>query len=228
MTFVAVVTGPSRGIGRATAVKLSERGARVALLGLPGARLDEAAREVSAAGVLAHAVPCDVASEAEVERAAREVLEQVGVPRVVVNNAGVVLRGARVEETRVADWDRVIAVNLRGPFLIARAFLPAMRKAGRGRLVQVSSISGTIGSPGAASYAASKWALLGFTKSLAEELRGTGLQAVAIAPGSVDTDMLAGSGFPPAMTAKDVAEMIVYAALDAPDSVNGSAIEMFG
>jgi 3-oxoacyl-[acyl-carrier protein] reductase len=228
MTFVAVVTGPSRGIGRATAIKLAQRGARVALLGLPSDRLEHAAHEVSAGGPAARALPCDVTSEADVERAAAQVIDELGVPRVVVNNAGIVLRGPHIAQTPVADWDRVIAVNLRGPFLITRAFLPAMISTGRGRLVQVASISATIGSPGAASYAASKWGLVGFTKSLAEELRGTGLQAVAILPGSVDTDMLAGSGFSPAMTANDVADMIVYAALDAPDSVTGSAIEMFG
>ena len=80
----------------------------------------------------------------------------------------------------------------------------------------------------AASYAASKWGVVGFTKSLAEELRGTGLQSVAILPGSVDTHMLVGSGLPPLMSADDVAKMIVHAALDAPDAINGSAIELFG
>jgi 3-oxoacyl-[acyl-carrier protein] reductase len=94
--------------------------------------------------------------------------------------------------------------------------------------VQVASISATLGSPGAASYAASKWGLVGLTKSLAEELRGTGLSAVAILPGSVDTEMLAGSGFSPRMTAADVAGTIVYAALDAPAAITGSAIEIFG
>ena len=103
-----------------------------------------------------------------------------------------------------------------------------MRAAGRGRLVHVASISATLGSPGAASYAASKWGLVGLSKSLAEELRGTGLCSVAILPGSVDTDMLVGSGFAPQMSAADVASMIVHAALDAPDAINGSAIEMFG
>jgi 3-oxoacyl-[acyl-carrier protein] reductase len=103
-----------------------------------------------------------------------------------------------------------------------------MLAAGRGRFVHVASISATLGSPGAASYAASKWGLVGFAKSLAEELRGTGLQSIAILPGSVDTDMLAGSGFAPRMSADDVAGVIVHAALDAPDAVTGSAIEMFG
>jgi 3-oxoacyl-[acyl-carrier protein] reductase len=133
-----------------------------------------------------------------------------------------------IHETSAADWDEVIGVNLRGPFLVTRALLPSMLEARRGRFVQVASISSTLRCPGAASYAASKWGVVGFSKSLAEELRGTGLQAVAVLPGSVDTPMLVGSGFPPQMSPEDVARTIVFVALDAPDAITGSAIEMFG
>ena len=177
---------------------------------------------------MALAFACDVASEIDVTRASTAILASLGVPRVVVNNAGIVRRGQLVHETRPAEWDEVIAVNLRGPFLISRAFLPAMLAARRGRFVHVASISATIGSPGAASYSASKWGLVGLSKSLAEELRGTGLGSIAILPGSVDTEMLVGSGFPPQMKADDVAAMIVHAGLDAPDALTGSAVEMFG
>jgi NAD(P)-dependent dehydrogenase (short-subunit alcohol dehydrogenase family) len=198
------------------------------LLGHAGERLTSAAATVAATGVDARAVACDVASESDVTRAAAEILASMGTPRVVVNNAGIVRRNALIHETRPEAWDEVIAVNLRGPYLISRAFLPAMLAARRGRFVHVASISATIGSPGAASYAASKWGLVGLAKSLAEELRGTGLASIAILPGSVDTEMLVGSGFEPNMTADDVAAMIVHAGLDAPDALTGSAIEMFG
>lgn len=224
----AVVTGASRGIGRAAAIALARRGLDLALLGRAGPDLDDVAREVAGLGVRAAVFVCDVSRADDVERTARGVIDALGAPRVIVNNAGIVRRGAAVHEARVEDWDEVIAVNLRGPFLIARAFLPAMLAEKRGRLVQVASISATLGSPGAASYAASKWGLVGLTKSLAEELRGTGLEAVAVLPGSVDTAMLAGSGFEPRMTAEDVAGTIVYAALDAPAAITGSAIEIFG
>jgi 3-oxoacyl-[acyl-carrier protein] reductase len=228
MSEIAVVTGASRGIGRATALALGARGLAVAMLGRPGAELDEAVAAVRAVAPASRAFVCDVAHEAEVSAAAAAVLRELGTPRLVVNNAGIVRRGALVHETDAAAWDEVIAVNLRGPFLVARAFLPAMIAAGRGRLVQIASISATLGSPRAASYAASKWGLVGLTKSLAEELRGTGLEAVAVLPGSVDTDMLKGSGFAAQMTAADVARAVVFAGLDAPAAITGSAIELFG
>jgi 3-oxoacyl-[acyl-carrier protein] reductase len=224
----AVVTGASRGIGRSIALALARRGLDVALLGRASDALDAVAGEVARLGVAARVVPCDVARADEVDLAARAVVDRFGAPRVVVNNAGIVRRGPLVHETDPAAWDEVLAVNLRGPFLVARAFLPAMLAAGRGRVVHVASISATIGCPGNASYAASKWGLVGFAKSLAEELRGTGLASVAVLPGSVDTDMLAGSGFAPRMSADEVAATVVYLALDAPDAINGSAVELFG
>ncbi len=225
---LAVVTGASRGIGRATAAAFAKRGVRVALVGRSAQMLGEAAETARRAGTDARTFVCDVAIEDDVTRMASDVLRLMGTPRIVVNNAGIVRRGRTVDATSTADWDEVIATNLRGPFLVSRAFLPSMLDAKRGRLVHVASISSTLGSPGAASYAASKWGLVGLAKSLAEELRGKGVQSIAVLPGSVDTDMLVGSGFEPQMTADDVAGLIVYTALDAPDALNGSAVEMFG
>jgi 3-oxoacyl-[acyl-carrier protein] reductase len=224
---VAVVTGASRGIGRATAVALARRGLDVALLARDAAALDDAAAEVAGCGVRALALRCDVAREDEVRAACGRALAELGTPRVVVNDAGIVRR-ARVHEMSLADFRDVVDVNLVGTFLVTRALLPAMLAARRGRVVNVASISATLGTAGASAYCASKWGVLGFTKSLAEELRGTGLQALSVLPGSVDTAMLVGSGFAPEMTPAEVAGTIVWAALDAPDAMNGSSVEMFG
>ena len=225
---LAVVTGASRGIGRATALALARRGMSLALLGRESALSDEVRAELASLGARSRLFTCDVGDPEAVGVACEAVLEELGVPEVVVNNAGVVRRGTLVEETEVEAWDDVIAINLRGPFLVTRALLPSMKRAGRGRFVHVASISSTLGCPRNASYAASKWGLLGFSKSLAEELRGTGLLSVAVLPGSVDTDMLRGSGFEPLMTPEEVARTIEHLALDAPAAMNGAAVELFG
>jgi 3-oxoacyl-[acyl-carrier protein] reductase len=223
----AVVTGASRGIGRAAAVALAARGLDIALLSRARKDLDETAREVAAHGRRALTIECSVASEEDVTRAAKVVLGELGTPDIVVNNAGIVRR-ARIHEQSVKDFREVIDVNLLGTFLVTRAFLGSMLELGRGRFIQVSSISATLGTAGAAAYCASKWAVVGFTKSLAEELRSTGLCAMTVLPGSVDTAMLEGSGFSAQITPDEVAQLIAYAALDASPAMNGSAIEMFG
>jgi 3-oxoacyl-[acyl-carrier protein] reductase len=223
----AVVTGPSRGIGRATALLLAERGVGLALVGRPSAALDETSEQARKRGASVELVPCDLTAADQIEIAARRVLDRLGTPDAVIHNAGVIHR-ATVEETSTAACDEQLAVNLRAPFLLTRALLPAMRRAGSGRIVYVSSISATLGSAKAAAYCASKWGLVGLMKSVAEELSGSGLMTVAVLPGSVATEMLAGSGFDPKMTAADVARTLVHYALDAPIAHNGGVVEMFG
>jgi 3-oxoacyl-[acyl-carrier protein] reductase len=196
---VVVVTGGGRGIGRATALSLAERGYDVALLARTVSELEEVATQVVARGRRALALRCDVSRADEVAHAV-----------------------TRVESELVID------VNLKGAFLIARAWLPQMLRSKSGRFVAVGSISSTLGTATQSAYCAAKWGLVGFVKSLAEELRGSGLQAMCVLPGSVDTAMLRGSAFAPQMTAEEVAKLVVYAALDAPDAMNGSAVEIFG
>jgi 3-oxoacyl-[acyl-carrier protein] reductase len=226
---VAVVTGAGSGIGRAVAVALGRRGLDVALVGRTPAPLRETADEVAKTGVRAIVVRADVSVEEDVRRATLAVTESLGAPSVLVNGAGIAGHKTPIDQTEVSAWDAVVATNLRGVFLVTRAFLPAMRAGhGRRRLITIASISSTLGTAGLAAYCASKWGALGFTKALAEELRGTGMQTMAVLPGSVDTPMLKVGGFAPQMTPDDVAGLVVYAALDAPDAMNGSAVECFG
>jgi len=223
----AIITGAGRGIGRATAHLFAERGVDVALFGPHAESLEQVAREVSSRGAKAISIVGDVSVRADVEAAEKRTRAELGAANFVVNNAGVVHRG-RLEATDEAAWDRVVDVNLKGTFLVSRAFLPSMVARGSGRIVSVGSISSTLGTSGLTAYCAAKWGVVGFTKALAEELRGTGVQTICVLPGSVDTDMLKGSGFEPAMTAEEVARALVFAAMDAPAAMNGSAVEMFG
>jgi len=223
----AVVTGASRGIGRATALALARRGLDVALLARTESDLDVVAAEISQHGVRALPLRCDVTSAHEVTAACARALDELGTPRVVVNNAGMIRR-APVHEMSLEEFRLVLDTNLTGTFLVTRALLPSMLAARQGRVIQMASISSTLGSARASAYCAAKWGVVGFTKSLAEELRGTGLCTMSILPGSVDTAMLQGSGFSPQMTADDVARAVVFAALDAPPAMNGSSIDLFG
>jgi 3-oxoacyl-[acyl-carrier protein] reductase len=226
----ALITGAGRGIGRATALAFARRGLSVALLARTRAELEETAHEISLLGVpqvRSLVILCDVSRAQSVAQGCDEALEVLGTPLVVVNNAGVVRR-APLEETSEADFDEVIGVNLKGTFLVTRCLLPSMRARGRGRFVNVASISATVGTARQTAYNAAKWGVVGFTKSLAEELRGAGLQALTVLPGAVDTAMLSGSSFAAQMTPEVVGDAIVYAALDAPTAMNGSAVELFG
>lgn len=220
---VAVVTGASRGIGRATALSLAARGLELVLLGRASAEL-EAVRTRCANARVIH---CDLTDLAALERAGTELLEVCGAPAIVVHNAGVVHRKS-VEELSLTAWQYELSLNLSAPFVLTRALLPAMRAQGRGRILFVGSISSTLGTARQSAYCASKWGVVGFMKSLAAELSDSGLMTAAVLPGSVATQMLEGSGFPPRMTAEDVARSLTFLALDAPLSHNGGVVELFG
>jgi 3-oxoacyl-[acyl-carrier protein] reductase len=224
---IAVVTGASRGIGRATALDLAQRGAQLVLLGRVSSDLTQSERLLERCGARVDTFAVDLAQADATLAACRQIIDRFGAPDIIINNAGTVERGP-IEQLSLASWDHQLNVNLRAPFLVTREMLPSIRAKGQGRIIYVASISATLGAAEAAAYCASKWGLVGFMKSLAEELRDTGLMTVAILPGSVDTDMLKGSGFAPRMTPEDVAKTIVHYALDAPLAHNGSVIEMFG
>jgi 3-oxoacyl-[acyl-carrier protein] reductase len=224
---LVLLTGYSRGIGRATALELSRRGAELALFGRPSAAADDTASQLRTAGAVYRAYDVDLAVPESIALRTAELLATQGTPHAVLNNAGVIERQV-IEELTLESWEQQLAVNLRAPFLIVKGLIMAMKARRIGRFVQVGSIASTLGTASASAYCASKWGLVGFTKSLAEELHDTGLSAVTLLPGSVDTDMLTGSGFTPRMTASDVAKTVTFFALDAPLCHNGAVIEMFG
>jgi 3-oxoacyl-[acyl-carrier protein] reductase len=223
---VAIVTGASRGIGRATAIALARRGVRVALAARSRQALVAVEKEIGAGAI---SVPTDVSDEAAVVALVDRAQRDLGPVDLLVNNAGTLAR-APLDGLDVASWDRVVDVNLKGAFLCTRAVVPSMIERRRGRIVNVSSISGKLGTPLLAAYCASKWGLLGFSAAAAEELRPQGIQVFSVCPGSVNTEMLR-EGLPgakPDMEPVDVASVIVYLGTEAPAAMTGAAIDVFG
>jgi NAD(P)-dependent dehydrogenase (short-subunit alcohol dehydrogenase family) len=212
---VAVVTGASRGIGAAVADALLGEGATVVRLArsladhTEGRRLD---------------LPCDVTDQGQVARAARRVHAEVGTPDLLVNNAGSFLL-APLEATEPADFDLQMNIGVRGPFLVLRAFLPAMRDARRGLVVTIGSIADHVGLPGNTAYGAAKFALRGLHEALVAELRGSGVRFTLVSPGPTDTavwdpvDPDRRPGFTPRarmLRPADVAEAVTFIATRPP------------
>jgi 3-oxoacyl-[acyl-carrier protein] reductase len=224
---VVAITGPSRGIGRATTLALAARGSDLALFGRRSTALNETRDLARLHARRVEVIDCELTSPDSIARAAERCVEMFGAPVAVVHNAAIIRR-ALVQDTTLEQWEEQFGVNLRAPFLLTRALLPSMLSARSGRMLYVASISSTLGSARAAAYVATKWGLVGFMKSLAEELSGSGLMACAVLPGSVATEMLKDSGFVARMRPEDVAQTLVHYALDAPLSHNGAVIEMFG
>lgn len=225
---VAIVTGASSGIGRATAAMLAERGARVVAFARRAAELEDLAR---ASGGRIAAVTGDVADLAAVERAFGTAESRFGRCDLLVNNAGVV-EVAPLVETTLEQWEATFAVNVRGAFLACRRALPSMIERGTGNIVNVSSISGVLATekfPGYVAYCASKAAVISLTEALAVEVAKKGVRVNCVSPGSVDTPMWAevSGGAPAAMTAAEVAEAILFLASDRSRPMNGQNLCLY-
>jgi len=221
----AVITGASRGIGEAIARTFAEAGANVALLARSQSALDKIVEEI---GDAALAVTADVTDRASIFAAAEQVREAFGGADIVVNNAGMVLRES-FQQTSYQQLRDVFAVNLEGIFHVTQAFADDLI-ARRGRIINVSSIAGRQGTPMLSAYCASKHAVVGLTRALAEELRESGVAVNVICPGSVDTQMLR-EGLPgaePDMTPDDIARCALFLADQAPASMTGSCVDVFG
>lgn len=224
----AVVTGASRGIGRAIALRLAEAGADLALWARDADALHQVVNEVSALGVRAQATACDVADPAAVRAAAERVRQGLPPVTIVVNNAGAVLRKPTVDITD-DEWRHVQAVNVDGTFYVTRAFLPELTRAS-GRVINISSIAGREGTALLAAYCAAKHAVVGLTRALAEELRAAKVSVNAICPGSVDTVMLRAGmpGASPDMSPDDIARTALFLAHGAPQALTGACIDVYG
>jgi 3-oxoacyl-[acyl-carrier protein] reductase len=188
---IAVVTGAGRGIGRGIALKFAAEGADVVCVSRTSENSDKVANEIRALGRKAWAFAVDVADSAAVPAAAEKILADAGRVDILVNNAGVTRDGLLMRMSD-ADWDTVLNTNLKGAFLFTRAFSRAFIKQRSGRIINVASVIGLIGNAGQANYAASKAALIGFTKSVAKELGSRGITVNALAPGFIETDMTSG------------------------------------
>jgi NAD(P)-dependent dehydrogenase (short-subunit alcohol dehydrogenase family) len=223
MTPTAIVTGGGRGIGAAIARALTGAGVRVTVFARTHAELAAVVRS----GAAELAVRGDVSREEDVANLVAEHEGELGPCDLLVNNAGVLVRGL-AERLDPADFRRVLEVNLTGAFLCARAVLPGMKARRRGRIVNLASISATVGTAEGSAYNASKWGLLGLTRCLAEELRPHGVQAFAISPGSTDTEMLRQTPFEPDVEPEEVARVVRWCALEAPDAMTGANLEVYG
>ena len=224
----AIVTGASRGIGRAIAIRLAEAGAEVALWARDAAALRKVAAEITANRGKARAIVVDVADSDSVNRAADLVRATMPPVRTVVNNAGMVLRKS-IESVTDDEWRKVMAVNLDGTFYVTRAFIDDLER-NMGRVINISSISGQQGTSLLAAYCAAKHGVIGLTRALAEELRAAKVSVNAICPGSVDTQMLR-EGMPgakPDMSPDDIAKTALFLAHVAPPALTGACIEVYG
>ncbi|MBI3271683.1 MAG: SDR family oxidoreductase [Planctomycetes bacterium] len=184
----AVVTGGGRGIGAAVGRALAEAGASVLLAARTTSEVEAIAAELSARGRRAAATRCDVTKAADVRALLRVAHREVGAIDILVNNAGIAM-SAPVKSLPLADWNRVFAVNATGTFLCTQAVLPGMFARKWGRIVNVASVAGRTGGPYIAAYAASKHAVIGFTRCVAAEVAASGVTVNAVCPGYVDTEL---------------------------------------
>jgi 3-oxoacyl-[acyl-carrier protein] reductase len=221
---VSLVTGASRGIGRAVALALAARGAGVILAARRREELEETARACAAHGVRTHVAPMDLADPGSIREAVAPAVEAMGRIDHLINNAGVTGDGLLLRMKR-EDWDRVIGINLTGAFEVTRAVLPSMVRARHGRIVNISSIVGLMGNPGQANYCAAKAGLIGFTKALAREVASRQITVNAVAPGLIDTDMTRGL---PAAARERMTEQIPLGRLGSPEDVAAAVLFLVG
>jgi 3-oxoacyl-[acyl-carrier protein] reductase len=217
---VALITGGSRGIGKAVAAAFAHEGAKLALCARSTDELQQTVAELHGMKAQAQGWPCDVTMESSVKDFVHEAQRAFGRIDILVNNAGVMTRPAPMVELEVRKWDYTIAVNLRGPFLVTQAVLPFMLKQKSGSVINVSSTIGRGAYANFVAYATSKWGLEGFTQTLAAELRSSHIRVNSVEPGYVATKLTGYRGSNP----ESVTDVFVYLASDESKSVTGKML----
>jgi 3-oxoacyl-[acyl-carrier protein] reductase len=216
---VALVTGGSRGIGRAIARRLASMGCAVAICGRDSKALGDVEQELSAVITGVFAQVADVTSAADVDKLVQAAESTLGPISILVNNAGIGVFGPAHEKSE-ADWDRVLNTNLKSVFLVSKAVVPSMIRHGRGDIINISSLAGKNAFAGGGLYCASKWGVRGLTACMAEDLRGHNIRVAAIFPGSVATEF-SGRGPKDAtkvLTPDDVAHAVAMLVTQGPQS----------
>ena len=215
----ALVTGGSRGIGRAIALRLARLGANVAICGRTQAALDETLVALRGLGVKAYAHVADVTDSGQVAELIAATEKAIGPISILVNNAGIGVFGP-VQEQSEANWDNVLDTNLKSVFLVSGAVVPGMIQRGAGDIINISSLAGLNAFAGGALYCASKWGLQGLTACMVEDLRAHGIRVSSVCPGSVATDFSGKSAEkkPNALHPEDVAHAVETIVTQAPNS----------
>jgi NAD(P)-dependent dehydrogenase (short-subunit alcohol dehydrogenase family) len=210
---VAIVTGASRGIGRAISIELAKEAATVVLAARSDEKLQETADKVSCAGGKAEIVVTELTEEESIKNLVKTTNEKFNRLDILVNNAGIT-HSAKLEQTATEDWQHCINVNARAPFILCREAIPLLRKSPAAHIINIASVVGVKGYPMQSAYTASKHALRGMTISLAEELKGSNIRVHLLCPGGVDTNMV--GSVRPDIPKKDlikpeeIAELVLY------------------
>lgn len=233
----AVVTGGSRGIGKAICLKFAENGADIAFLYAGNTvKAEETQKELEALGVKAKAYQCNVADADAVAAVVKEIVKEFGGIQILVNNAGIT-KDKLVPMMKAADFDAVIDTNLKGVFYMIKGVYPLFLKQKGGKIINISSVSGLTGNPGQANYSASKAGVVGLTKSVAKELASRGICCNAIAPGFIATEMteaLENDALKEAIPmkrfgeAEEVAKLALFLASEQSDYITGEVIRIDG